>query len=438
MTFLLDNPWFAIVIPLALMAMLVLVMHPKVWIASFLISLPVLITEGGKGISATEALVGGFFTGSVVVWLVWQITTGRIKLVRNWFDVLILTFFIVSAFNVVLALSSGISLVSWMSEYVLFALMLYYFPLREYFGKDDESFQQMLLWFALASVILGFASIYNYKTRMAEGITQGWQFTASRSVLLGPISLIALTMCFSRFFHMTSRKRWGLILVAVVNGVALVLTFTRTLWVIFFLCVGLIMLFLTWKQNLRLISSLLLAAGIVVAGAYAYNPRIAEIALAIVTKRFQSSAQLSGGDHSFDTRVVEGAYAWRKIKQYPLGGSGLRVPFLTKTPISVTTNRSSFVHFGYLGLVYRLGFPIAFLMFFALGLQLYMMLQNAWRLRGRDSNPLLRSSAVGMLSFYPALLLVILVTGFFDTRYGNVMFGFIFACTGIVYDRLNK
>lgn len=437
MTVFLDNPWLAIVIPLALMAVLVLIMRPKVWIALFLVSLPALLTEGGKGLSVLEIVIGGFFTASVVLWLIWRMAAGGPPLVRNWFDVLILTFIIVSSLNVVLAVSNGITSIEWFSEWLLFTLMLYYFPLREYFGRDDHDFEQLLLWFAIASVALAMYSVYDYKQRMAEGIVYAWQFSASRSALLGPVFLIAIVMCLSRFFHMKNRWRYGLILISSVNAVALFLTFTRTLWVTFFLCLAIMMLFFTWRQNLRLVAGIILTTWVVVASAYAVNPHFASIAIKVITKRFASSAQLAGGDRSFESRVVEASYAWRKIKQYPFG-SGLRVPVVIKTPIDFHTIRSSFIHIGYVALVYKVGFPMAFLFFFALGLQFWMAVRNAWRLRGKDANPMLRSAAIGIVAYFPTLLFVIFVTGFFDQRYGNVMFGFIFACTGIIHGRLNR
>lgn len=438
MTVFLDNPWLAIVIPIALIAILGLIMRPKVWIALFLISLPALLTEGGKGLSIIELALGGFFTASVVAWLVWRMSAGGPPLIRNWFDVLVITFFIVSIFNVVLASSNGVTPVQWFSEWVLFSFSLYYFPLREYFGRDDHDFEQLLLWFALASVALALYSVYNYRQRMAEGLVYAWQFTASRSVLLGPVFLLAIVLCISRFFHIKNRWRYGLILISLANAVALFLTFTRTLWVMFFLCLAIVMIFLTWRQNVRLVSSIVLATCVVLASAYVYNPVFTRIAVTVVMKRFASSTQLTGGDRSFETRIVEAEYAWRQIKQYPMGGSGLRAPLFTKTPINVHTSRASFIHFGYVALVYKVGFPMAFLFFFALGLQFWMAIRNVWRLRGRHENPLLRSTAIGIVAYFPTLLFVIFVTGFFDQRYGNVMFGFMFACTGIIYDRLNR
>ena len=438
MTMFLDNPWLAIGIPLALMAVLALILRPKVWIAVFLVCLPIFLYESGKGISAGELAMGGFFTSSVIIWLVWRALSGGPPLIRNWFDVLVITFFVISTLNVVLALANGITFLQWFSEWVLFALMLYYFPLREFFGKDDNGFEEMLLWFALATVALSLYSIYNYRQRMAEGLVYAWQFWASRSVLLGPIFLLCIVLCLSRFFHMKERMRYVLILISAINAVALFLTFTRTLWVLFFPCFAIIALFLTWRQTVRLVAGMILITWVIVGTSYAINPTFTGLAVKVVTKRFASSAQLSGGDRSFESRTVEASYAWDKIQQFPLGGSGLRVPLVIKTPIEVHTNRSSFIHFGYVGMVYKVGFPLAFLFFFALGLQFWMALKNAWRLRRQDANPLLRSVAVGIVAYYPTLLFVIFVTGFFDQRYGNVMFGFMFACTGIIYDRLNR
>jgi len=162
-------------------------------------------------------------------------------------------------------------------------------------------------------------------------------------------------------------------------------------------------------------------------GAYLYNPRITGVIVAMVKTRFASSTQFSGGDHSFETRIIEVTDVLRKVKQAPLGGHGLRATFVTWAPIDQAHHITSYVHIGYVGLVHKVGLPTALLMFSVIIIFGYRSLRVAWLSRAPHVDPSVRALAVGTFVFYPAMLAVIFMSGMFDQRHGNALFAFMFA-----------
>jgi len=431
-------PWLMPVLMIGVGILGAMFKRPQVWIGVYLFAMPYFLTDTGKGLSAAEVAIGGFFSVSIIVWLVWRMAVTRAPVIKTWADFLILLFIVLSGLNVIPALCNGVDPMSWTSEWILFFLMLYYFPIREYFGKDEKSFRTFLLLCAISALFMAIYSMFIYKQRMSAGLLYAYQLWPSRSVLLGPIFLLTIILSLIGIFHARLRTKLALLFLLAVNGAALLLTFTRTLWVFFVICMAIAMFFLRAGQNLRLIASGIAVCAAVFIGAMAYNPKLADIALTVVKNRISSSTQLTGGDYSFETRLIEAEVAWREIQQYPLGGSGIRSRILAWAPIEGWHNNTAFMHIGYVSLVYKVGFPTAILMFVVLLVFSVMAIRNVWLIR-RDSRagPFFVVS-VGMFCFLPAVFVNIFMTGFFDQRYGNVMFAFIFACIAIVHDHISQ
>ena len=409
----------------------VMVRYPKVWLGILLLGLPLFLTDTGKDISVTETISGGLYTISLFMWLVWRIGSNKPGLIRSWPDFLLVLFVVLAIGNVAIAKFNGTALLGWGVDWSYFMLMLYYFPLREEFGKDERSFTQFIALCGSSAVLMSVYSAYNFKNRMAENMVYAYQITASRSALLGPIFLLAICVGIAVLFHTNIKGKILTFAFLLINIGALIITFTRTLWVFVFVCLFIIMLFLRFRQNASIIVSSIALAGTTVIVFYSFNPKLAEIAVRLVQKRFASSTQLSGGDHSFERRLIEVNNAWKKVKQYPLGGSGLRAKFVTWQPIEGWHNTVAFVHIGYVGLIHKVGFPLALILFSALIGFTIQSLRNAIALRLRWTSPLKRGVAFGVVAFFPALYVNIFMAGIFDQRYGNIMMAFLFTCVAI-------
>lgn len=427
MSIFVDWPWLLPAAACGIGLIMLMFRSPKVWLGLFMIALPQFLTDTGEGLSVTEAVSGGLFTFAIIIWLAKRLTVDPRPLIEGWTDFLLLFFIIAAGANVVVARFNHVELFGWAVDWSYFLLMLYCFPLREEFGASERTFRQFLAISGVSAILMALYSGYIFRQKMAENMIYAYQITASRSATLGPVFLLVICIAIVLIFHVRWRTKAFTFLVLVVNLGALVLTFTRTLWVFVFLSTFVAMLFLRWSQNVRIISTSVLLGFVAVTAFYTINPKIADVALRLVKHRFTSSTQLSGGDRSFETRLIEVNNAWRKVKQAPLGGNGLRAKFVTWAPIEQWHNATAFVHIGYVGLIHKLGFPTASILFLVLIGYTFRAFWAAWQARDRTAPPLARSVAIGVFAFMPALYVNIFMAGFFDQRYGNVMFAFIFA-----------
>lgn len=430
--------WLLPVLTVGTVLLAAMFKYPRLWIASFFIALPVFLSDTGKGLSASELALGGFFLVSIVVWMGWAIAHREIILIRWWGDFLLLAFLVLSFGNAIVAMANDVPFIDWLAEWTIYLLVLYYFPIRHYFETDERRVRQLLLLGALSTVLMAAYSIYLYKTRMsAGGAMYAYQLWSSRSVLLGPLFVMTMLIGIAVIFHV--RSRWKIVAVGIVliNAGALALTFTRSLWIFFFVSLIVIGTYLRPLQNVKLVLSILAVAGMSYYGAMTFNPRLTTIAFKIVKERIASSTQLSGGDFSFETRTIEAEAAGRAIASYPLGGSGIRSTIISWGPIEQFHWRKAFIHIGYISLPFKLGIPLALLMFWILGLFFWRTARDGWRIRREvDIPPLTRSLLIGILATFPTLLVVIFFTGFFDQRWGMVMLAFILAGSSIAHHQI--
>ncbi|MBK7185484.1 MAG: hypothetical protein IPH85_06060 [Ignavibacteria bacterium] len=439
MNILADWPWLPPAIACGVSLVFLMIRYPKVWLGMFLVALPYFLTDTGKGLSVTEVVAGGLFTSTILMWMFWRIVVDPRPLVKGWTDFLLL-FFIVAAFaNIIIAKLNYVGLMGWAVDWSYFLLMLYYFPFREEFGQNKRTFNQFLVLSGISSTLMALYSTYNFKQRMAENMVYAYQIMSSRSAVLGPIFLLSICITVVVILFAT-RNSTRLIAVGVtlVNLVALGLTFTRTLWVMVFFCIFLAMVFMRYRQNMRLLIGSTAILSMLFLTMYIVYPKITVITAKYIQVRFASSTQITGGDLSFETRILEANNAWRKVKEAPLGGNGLRARFVTWAPIEQWHNSTAFIHIGYIGIIHKLGFPTAFIIFSVLIGFALRAFRNAWEARTSAAAPLVRALAIGTFAFIPAVFVNIFMAGIFDQRYGNVMFAFIFASVAISEEFLRR
>lgn len=436
----LDIPFLATGIGLALLLVVLMLRLPKAWIATSILILPVFLTESGEGISAFELAVGGSLLASISLWVLSRLATNYTSILRTWPDVALLIWLLLSALNVLVALANDVDVVSWSSEWALYILMLFYLPIREYYGITESGRMQILTIILVSSILQSLYSIWNFKQRMASTLIYAFQLESARSVLLGPIFLLVILGCVVAVFTVTSRRGRVLALFALfINSVALLITFTRTLWVMG--AVGLLVTlgFLTLRQIVTTMSAAVGSASAVLSLAYVFFPKVTDVALMLVQKRFLSSTRLRGGDYSFETRILEATAAWERIVETPWGGQGIRSTVLVWDPIIQASANTSFIHFGYVGLTMKLGFPLAI---FLISILSAFMLRGVYdvftNLPFLRTMPSLRIMGVLLVAYTPIVYVVIFMSGVFDQRYGVFLLGFLFAMSAILRDNVRS
>jgi O-antigen ligase len=266
-----------------------------------------------------------------------------------------------------------------------------------------------------------------------------YQIEASRSVLLGPMFFLAIVFCLLGLFYSQQWKtRLVLFATTMINVLALFFTFTRTLWLMLAVCFIGILFFLSFRQKVAFSLGVVVTVLVTATIAFTVNPKLTTLAYKLIERRLTTSSKITGGDYSFETRLVEANSAMRRIKETPIGGQGIRTVIVSWHPVNQFTSMTTFIHIGYLGLVMKLGFPLTILFLSIVVGFSYCSIRDTL-LYGSflQKSPTLRVMSAGVAVITPALYVIIFMSGYFDQRYGVVMSAFLFACTAIVRANIN-
>jgi len=430
----LSTPVLGISVAAGALLMIALFTNPKIWLALVLVSLPAFFVDSGKGLSVSEAVVGGFLILSIIVWTGWQLAIDYRQVIQTWPDAALILFLLLSASNAAIAISNDIDFVSWLSEWLLLFLLLYYLPLRKYFGQTEQGRSQVLVLLSISACLQALVSMWLFKQRMGESVLYAYQLESSRSVLLGPMFLVVIIGCLVGFFHSKSyRAKLGIVITGVLNAAALFLTFTRTLWLLAVISIAIVFFFLSFRQRVSTVVSVVGSVVLMLSLAYAFAPSLTDVVGTLLRRRIASSTQLKGGDYSFETRVIEASTAWRRAQESPLGGQGIRYVLVSWHPVHQWTSMTTFIHNGYVGLIMKLGIPMAaFLVAIVVSFFLTPMLDIARNRNYLLANPMLRVIGITTLAYAPVMLVVIFMSGVFDQRYGVILLALLFAGSSVL------
>jgi len=424
--------WLIPSVAAGLLLFVAMLRYPKIWVGAVILATPAFLADTGEGFTASELVVGGFLFGTFTLWTVYTLATGRLRV--TWIgDRLIFLFLILSATNVLVAMLNDVDGLDWLTEWVLFLLLLGYFPIKEYFGNSEKDLKQLLVLLALAVVLMSAYTAYDFMNRSSSGLVYAYQLIYSRSRLFGPGFALSLIIGAAMFFHAsTLRGRLVSFGFVVISTVGLLQSMTRSLWLSGFVSLGLLLIFLKNRQRLALVGIVISIAGAAYITASIMYPKLTDVAVRILSQRLSSSTELKGGDYSFETRLLEAEAASRWIQKYPLHGSGIRSEIISWGPIEGFHWKKSFIHIGYVSLLYKFGIPITLVILAFILAFLVRNLLTSLRVRTNwKAPPIAKAVSIGVTCFFPSLLISILVAGFFDQRWGMMLLVVHFALVSI-------
>lgn len=426
-------------IPLLAVAAWYTCQHPKVWLGLVLLIFPAFLADSGVGYSWSEFVSGGFIIGTVVIWTLYKLSTGY-TLVRGWPDVFIVVFIVLSVGNLVPALANGAEVDEWLVEWSLFLILLYYFPIREYFGKSTTDLNHLLILCCIAVLIMAAYTGYEWLDRSNNKLVYAYQLIASRSRLFAPVFSLAAAIAIASYFNVaTFRVRLLLLAFIIVNILGLVQSVTRSLWLMFAVSLVITMFFLRFRQNINLVAICVVLATVTYVTLSVKYPRITRLAVKMVTQRMETG-KITGGDRSLETRVNEVKVIWKDIQRYPLSGVGISIEYVAWDPIVQLSGKKAYVHMGYMGALFRLGFGLTLLimaMLIAFSLRTMITTLALFRKRADSPKSIVRGVSIGLFAFQPTLFAFISVSGFLDQRWGNAIMAVSFALISIVHQLSN-
>jgi len=245
-------------------------------------------------------------------------------------------------------------------------------------------------------------------TSAGIGQVQGGLFAFPVALVLG----FAMLLLPSR---QSRSARLALVALVALNGVSLLLTFERTLWIATVLGLGFVTVRAGRAQRAKALIWMAIAAAI----AFAAFATVAPGQLTTARERLLSLGQYDT-DGSLRYRIVESRYVGDKISERPILGSGLADTIRWARPWEGVPARTyRYTHNSYLSYMWRLGVPAA-LLFFAL---------LAWAIvaRGADARApagALRNGAQGALL---ALAVISVTFAAFNGLGITPVFGLLFA-----------
>ncbi len=402
-----------------------MVMNPRLWLYGAILLWTVWFRSSDKEVSLLDVGMVGYYMGGLIAWFIGMVISRR-KLIRNFADQLILIFFSLGVVNFVIAWLNGVELLLWLRESLLFAFLLYYFPIRELICTRKYLIQFMSLA-ALVIFVLGITNLRMY-IEAAGNAVYAFNILSSR-VSLNETIFLGAALC-STVFLLYSR-RWHhkvfFLGLTIFYSMVLIASFTRGAWLTFIIGLGVIF-FLVNRQK-RLALGAYIGVGIVcfVLAISLFLGGMSDFIFRSIESRFSSSAK-GTGDISVNARVVESEAAIEGIYKHPLSGAGMGARVTFYDIIDRWTSSPTFLHNGYIFITYKLGIPMA--LFFLLGLLLYQTKGVVAAYRIRD--PLYQCIAIGATASLLAALIISLTSNQFILRHGLALIAVYIALIAIV------
>ncbi|HYF02404.1 MAG TPA: O-antigen ligase family protein [Patescibacteria group bacterium] len=404
--------------------------HPRIWIYTVVAVSFFYLNFESEGIDAAEVVTGIFYLGGILIWMFWQTLIRRKKIIQNPGDWLVIFFLLVSITNLVVATLNSVSVLDWLREWTLLLIILYYFPIREYFTLP-KTINKLLLSNALLIIALSFYSVYQYYARISKGIVYAFEY---RSGGLGINETMFMAgIVFGVFAFTLSKKKSTRIIAGIFTAIALmalIITFRRTYWLFTLVVIVGAIPFIKLAYQKRLIMYSLVALLLVSASAYSViGARGSQLLFSIVAMRFESSAK-GTKDISLYARIVESNEALQHVSELPLSGCGMKSPIAFYEPILKYTKHNNFIHYGYTGSLHKLGWPLTILFFLPFFYFLWQGFKNV--LQVRKMEPLMAIIALGSFCTLLGVLLSNAIISQFDMPMGTIVTAYCFAYIQIV------
>lgn len=392
-----DLGFYSFCVILGLMLVLFFIRYPRIWIYFTIIGFGILLVQRGEDVSILEILIYGLALSGLLIYFLNRLLIKRINIVQNLGDLIIILFFFFAYFNLIIAYLQSVDLIRWAREYFTFFLVLLYFPIREYITDDNHIrvFLLTVIVSVLVAVIDGFITFRN--TALLQAV-YAYQLGSSIKMNQVVFSAAILSAIVFAIYEKSLWKRLILLLFALSSVAALVLTYSRTFWIVVMLELLFLLLFVKKIQKVRIILySSIFTIGVVFATLFIFRQN-AEVVFKLIEKRFISSAKYRT-DLSVLSRAAEYPVVYRGIGENILWGSGFAKEIRFHDPIFVRTNIKPIIHNGFTSLAYRGGIPLAIMYWLFIFFYLVYSIISFFRAKSENLKPFYLASALSLILF---------------------------------------
>lgn len=397
---------------LSLPVLFLIIKFPKIWIYSVIFLFVPMLIFRDVGVSVFEVLFAAVSIPGLLYFFFYKALIEKKRIAFNYGDLSILSFFILIPFNILFASANDVDLLRWLREVLIIVLILYYFPIREYFTTEKE-FKALLVVVGIASLTTIIASLAIFQQRVLQEAIYIYQL--AKSVLVNQ-TLFSATIFASIVFFLYQKKiitRIFLLALAGIATLALIATYTRTNWVIVASGIFTLFFMVKHKERLRLVTVLVFASSVITLTSFLLFKENAKFFFRILETRFESTSQMRE-DKSVAARIAEYPTVLRGIRENPLWGNGFAKTIRFRDPIHIRTAEGEIIHNGYAFFVYRAGIPLAILYF----VFIFYYTFRALLLTFKTSEPFTKSLSLSALLIFVSLLVANLTGPQFIHREG--------------------
>jgi len=408
-----------------------IIKYPKLWIYSVIIFFIQFSRSVSVEVTIDDYSFAFYYVFGIIIWIIYTVFVKKEKIVKNYADFFILFFMLILPLNLIIALLHDVPFLNWLREYSLLLITLYFFPVRHYF-KEEKDVKTLLFIFGGAVSIITSLQIYEYYKSLSD-LTHAYQLAFGDKInqMIYTVTIIAGLMLY--FFQNKMRNRIYIIFVVSFVSLGLILTFSRTFWLISLLGGILIFFYLPYQKKINMIKIITIISFISIGLIYSILGDKTVLYYDLLVNRFTSSTQ-GTKDVSVLSRLVEYKYVVSQIERFPFGGNGLAKNIFFLNPIDNQTAVSHNIHNGFLNLMYRMGIPLT--LFYLSFLVLYLF--KAYVIQKQYNYGFFKIlSLIGMINIIGILIANITASVFFY-RDGYFAIFLSVALIGIAEENLKK
>jgi O-antigen ligase len=409
----------ATLLPIVLIGGVSLMLKSRALIIGSILS-SIFVVHNAPGLDPGEILyyvLWALVIGIVIVPTIYRAEIGSHTVLDKQY-ILICLFMLLAVATGILFSGRGIKVVE---EVVYFySGLVFYYAIRN--NLDSKEFRVALvsaISFIFFYVV--FLTYWSYRTALVSAVEE-WELNFARGagnenyLLVGTISVLVILVYTKKVMHQV-----GLVMLFVLSVGAVVITLTRSLWVVTILSLGMVFLFLEAKEKKRYIQYFSAALIIITILAFVYLD-FSVFVLELLAFRFQSFGD-GAQDLSLLERIYETQSVWERIMQNPISGWGFGTQF-TKYDVILgrTSTDTSYIHNGYLAIWFKLGlFGLIAILSYCATLYVYAFIIYK---RAKDRN--FRMIGLVIICYLPSAALMNITSPVLYTYEGSfllIMFG---------------
>jgi O-antigen ligase len=233
--------------------------------------------------------------------------------------------------------------------------VIFYFAFRPWLGS--VRFRWMLFGaFAVVFAYVVVSTYVSYRMAILSAVAE-WELNYARGagnenfLLIGTIMSVVALLYAQKTVH-----KVAMVVLFLITAGAVVLTLTRSLWLVSVLSLSIVGLLVDAPRRRRF-AVYLAAAGVIATAVALVYIDYTLFVLELLAFRFQSI--LDGTrDLSIAERIIEAQRVWERIQENPIAGWGFGFEYLRYDLLKErTSSYSLYIHNGYLAVWYKTGLP---------------------------------------------------------------------------------